>query len=196
LFLHTRSVTRQIYIGNATTAVLSRALRFGSGFRGIIPRSVTLGRVIIDGNATVQLDAPFDSIQLNSGAVHTFSMRLQSVTIGRNATLSVPSNSTLTLLLNGALTNDGLLRIVDSLVLNGALNQTRYGATLLRLASGTAPLLVARLLALDGSLRIAGVGNVFRSQYTLVNWLAPAIVPGSIIHQNNRIFNISLPALL
>lgn len=140
-----------------------------------------LGHVIIDANATVQINAPFDSIQLNSGAVYAFvnnTLRLQSVTIARNATLSMASNTSLTLLLNGALTNDGLLRVVDSLVVYGALNQTRYGATLVRLASGSSPLLVERLIALDGLIRVAGVGSVYRSQYTLVNWRSPLIAPG------------------
>lgn len=183
IFFLIDSVTNRAFVGNDSTAMLSRALRLGAGFRGTIPRSLSLGFVVLDANVSTLIDASFDSIQLNNGAVHAFSnnvMRLQSVTISRNATLSMPSNMSLTLLRNGVLHNDGLLRVVDSLLLNGALNQTRYGATLLRLVSGFAPLLVAKLIALDGSIRVAGVGNVFRSQYTLVNWQSPPIVPCKI----------------
>ena len=174
------SVTKSAYVGNETTAVMSRALQLSGGFRGVIPRTLTLGLVVIDANVTAQIDAPFDAIQLNSGAVHAFSsstLRLQSVTISRNATLSVASNTSLTLVRNGLLNNDGLLRVVDSLVLNGALNQTRYGAMLVRVASAAAPLLVEKLVALDGTIRVAGVGSVYRAQYTLVHWRSPLIIP-------------------
>lgn len=150
----------------------TRALHFGVGCGGRVSGNVTLGRVVVDANVTVDVGGAFDSLELVSGAAFALRgggvVKLQSLVVNQNATLVVGANTIFNVVASGSgVTNDGIIRLNDTLVVRGSFNQvcrpsgserlalivtsqTRNGALVVKPASGVVPLAVDTLLALDG----------------------------------------------
>ena len=111
-------------IGEQSTCVVSRTVRLANGFRGTITGNATLLDVIVDANATATLNCVVGALALSSGAKHELrsgNVSLNALVVARNATLTVRAPTTITL--NSTLINEGSVRVVESLVVRGALNQ-------------------------------------------------------------------------
>lgn len=118
----------KVTTGASSTAMCTRALRFGVGCGGRVSGNVTLGRVVVDANVTVDVGGAFDSLELVSGAAFALRgggvVKLQSLVVNQNATLVVGANAIFNVVASGSgVTNDGTVRLNDTLVVRGSFNQ-------------------------------------------------------------------------